>query len=88
MWLHNTSSTARDQLRPHCGELRSAAGAQLQAHVTFDPPVVEQLPAGSSELVTVGVEDADGDAAPGSYRGVVLVAGLDDLWLNLEVVVR
>ena len=43
MWLHNTSSTARDQLRPHCGELRSAAGAQLQAHVTFDPPVVDAV---------------------------------------------
>jgi len=87
MWLHNTSSTARDRLRPHCGELRSAAGAQLQAHVTFDPSVVDELPAGSSALVTVRVEDADGGAAPGAYRGVVLVAGLDDLWLNLEVVV-
>jgi hypothetical protein len=85
MWLHNISPTARDQLRPHCGELRSAAGAQLQARITFDPPVVDALAAGASALVTVRVDDADG--APGSYRGVVLAAGLDDLWLNLEVVV-
>lgn len=89
MWVHNASRTARHRLRPHCGELRSAAGAQLSAGVTFDPPLIEVLSAGSSEQVTVSVDVADGaDGAAGSYRGVVLVAGLDDAWLNLEVVVQ
>ncbi len=86
MWIHNASHTQRHRLRPHCGELRSAAGDRLPAAVTFDPSPIEVLPAGSSAQVTVRVDVADG--AAGRYRGVVLVAGLDDAWLNLEVVVQ
>ena len=53
------------------------------ASVRFDPPVVD-LPARSSRGVDVSV---DADLPAGTYRGVVLAAGIPDAWLPVEVVV-
>ncbi|MGI9053155.1 MAG: hypothetical protein ACR2HQ_10975 [Ilumatobacteraceae bacterium] len=87
IWLHNESHVERRDLRPHCGELRSADGALLAAGVAFAPLRIERFAGRSSQAVTLRVRDVADDAVVGTYRGVVLVEGLPDVWLTLEVVV-
>jgi hypothetical protein len=87
VWLHNGTQAARDDLRLHCGELRSADGGVLPAGLAFDPEVIGELPARSSRGVTVGVAPWEGSAEPGTYRGIVMVTGLADVWLPVSVVV-
>jgi len=88
VWLHNGTAAARHDLRLHCGELRSSDAAVLPAGLTFDPEVVAELPARSSRGITVGVAPWDGTASPGTYRGIVMVTGLADVWLPVTVVVE
>jgi hypothetical protein len=88
VWLHNGTHAARHDLRLHCGELRSAAGAVLPAGLAFDPEVVAELPARSSRGVTVGVAPWEGSVEPGTYRSIVMVTGLADVWLPVTVVVE
>jgi hypothetical protein len=84
VWLHNGSRFPVSGVALHCGDLRAADGAVLPAaSVRFDPPVVD-LPARSSRGVDVSV---DADLPAGTYRGVVLAAGIPDAWLPVEVVV-
>jgi hypothetical protein len=83
VWLHNGSATDYSDVALHCGDLRSPDGAVLPAaSVRFDPSVVD-LPARSSRGVAVSV---GADVPPGTYRGVVLAAGVPDAWLPIEVV--
>jgi hypothetical protein len=98
VWLHNGSGQAYTGLLPHCGDLRTSDGGVLPAAaVGFDPPVVD-LPARSSRGVVVTVTSSangSGDvsaggrvgAPPGTYRGVILVGGLPEVWLPVEVAV-
>jgi hypothetical protein len=88
VWLHNGTQQARSDLRLHCGELRSADGGVLPAGLAFDPEVVAELPARSSRGITVGVAPWEGTAEPGTYRGIVMVTGLADVWLPVTVVVE
>jgi hypothetical protein len=84
VWLHNGSRAPGPAVALHCGDLRAADGAVLPAaSVRFDPPLVD-LPARSSQGVGVSV---DGNASPGTYRGVVLATGIPDAWLPIEVVI-
>ena len=84
VWLHNGSRAPGPAVALHCGDLRAADGAVLPAaSVRFDPPLVD-LPARSSQGVGVSV---DGDASPGTYRGVVQATGIPDAWLPIEVVI-
>ena len=84
VWLHNGSEAAYADVGLHCGDLRASHGGALPAaSVRFDPSVVD-LPARSSRGVVVSV---DADVPPGTYRGVVLAAGVPDAWLPIEVVV-
>ena len=84
VWLHNGSEAAYADVGLHCGDLRASHGGVLPAaSVRFDPSVVD-LPARSSRGVVVSV---DADVPPGTYRGVVLAAGVPDAWLPIEVVV-
>ena len=87
VWLHNESQAERRNLRPHCGELRSADGSRLTANVMFAPSQIERLPGRSSQAFMLRVRDVADDAVVGTYRGVVLVEGLPDVWLTLEVLV-
>ena len=83
VWLHNGSAAAYSAVALHCGDLRASDGAVLPAAlVSFDPSITD-LPARSSRGVVVSVS---ADVAPGTYRGVVLVAGVPDAWLPIEVV--
>jgi hypothetical protein len=50
--------------------------------VQFDPSVTD-LPARSSRGVVVSLNT---DPPTGTYRGVVLAAGVPDAWLPIEVV--
>jgi hypothetical protein len=84
VWLHNGSGAACSDVGLHCGDLRASDRAVLPAaSVRFDPSVVD-LPARSSRGVVVSV---DADVPSGTYRGVVLAAGVPDAWLPIEVVV-
>lgn len=84
VWLHNGSHAPCSGVALHCGDLRAADGAVLPAaSMRFEPPLVD-LPARSSRGVEVSV---DGVVPSGTYRGVVLAAGIPDAWLPLEVVV-
>jgi hypothetical protein len=97
LWLVNRSARDHAGLRLHVTELRSAGGAVLAAGVAFEPDVIESLPARSSRGVRVSVADpdpdpdsegeGDGGAEPGVYRGLVLVDGLPDAWVPVEVTV-
>lgn len=83
VWLHNGSADAYSDVALHCGDLRASDGTVLAAaSVRFDPSVMD-LPARSSRGVVVSVR---ADAPPGTYRGVVLAAGVPDAWLPIEVV--
>lgn len=84
VWLHNGSGRAYADLRLHCGDLRASDGAVLPATaVRFDPASVA-LAARSSRGVVVSV---DADVPAGTYRGVILAAGVADVWLPVEVAV-
>jgi hypothetical protein len=84
VWLHNGSGAAYSDVGLHCGDLRASDRTVLPAaSVRFDPSVVD-LPARSSRGVVVSV---DADVPSGTYRGVVLAAGVPDAWLPIEVVV-
>jgi hypothetical protein len=83
IWLHNGRAKAYSDVALHCGDLRASDGAVLPAaSVRFDPAVTD-LPARSSRGVVVSVH---ADLPPGTYRGVVLAAGVPDAWLPIEVV--
>lgn len=83
VWLHNGSADAYSEVALHCGDLRASDGTVLPAaSVRFDPSVMD-LPARSSRGVIVSV---GADTPPGTYRGVVLAAGVPDAWLPIEVV--
>lgn len=86
VWLHNTTPTDVTALRPHASDLTSSCGTGLGAAVRFEPATVPTLAAGSSLPLRITVDDAPA-APPGTYRGVVLVEGLVETWLVLEVVV-
>jgi hypothetical protein len=91
VWLHNRTPEAHHGLRLHGGELRSADGVVLPGGLTFDPEVVTELPARSSRGITIGVAGVageEGETEPGTYRGVVMVTGLPDVWLPVTVVVE
>ncbi len=84
VWLHNAGGQEHAGLRLHCGDLRASDGTVLPAGaLRFDPDVVD-LPSRSSRGVVVSVE---ADPPPGTYRGVILAAGVPDAWLPFEVVV-
>jgi hypothetical protein len=84
VWLHNAGGQEHAGLRLHCGDLRASDGAVLPAGaLRFDPDVVD-LPSRSSRGVVVSV---GADPPPGTYRGVILAAGVPDAWLPLEVIV-
>jgi hypothetical protein len=86
LWLHNGTTAEHRDLHIHCGDLRSPEGGSLAARVRFDPDTVT-LPPRSSRGVAVTVELVDDGAGPGTYRAMVLVSGLPDAWLPIEVVV-
>jgi hypothetical protein len=87
LWLHNGTTTAIGPLQFHTGELRSADGEILAATVAYDPHSVESLPARSSRGIGVSIEK-DGELASGTYRGLIQIAGAQQVWLTIEVVVR
>lgn len=86
VWLHNPSDNATDKLRVHCGALQSHDGATLPAIGVAVEPDAFDLPARSSRGVQLSV-DGHG-AQPGTYRGLVMVEGLPDQWLPLEVQIQ
>jgi hypothetical protein len=91
VWLHNGTTDAHHDLRLHGGELRSSAGIVLLGGLTFDPELVTELPPRSSRGITIGVASGagrEGETEPGTYRGVVMVTGLPDVWLPVTVVVE
>lgn len=88
VWLHNGTAEPRSDIRLHCSELRAHDGSELRAEVVFEPEVIEQIPARSSRGVVVAVRALDDGAVAGVYRGVVLAAGLPDVWLAVEVLVE
>jgi hypothetical protein len=87
VWLHNGTAEPRADVSLHCGDLRAHDGSLLPASaVRFDPDRVDELPARSSRGVVVSAV-LHADQPAGIYRGVILAAGVPDVWLPLEVVV-
>lgn len=84
VWMHNPTGDALDKLRVHCTEPRAHDGGTLDAAITAEPDAFD-LPARSSRGVRIAVS-APG-AQHGVYRGLVLVDGLPEQWLPLEIVV-
>jgi hypothetical protein len=69
-------------------DLHTADGRELGGGcVTFDPPVLDELAAGSSRVVGVTVS-ADRRMAAGTYRGVIQCVGAPAFSLTLQVEVK
>jgi hypothetical protein len=85
VWLHNPSPDAFDKLRVHCGAPVAHDGSSIDAHALVANPDAFDLPARASRGVEITIEAPD--ARPGVYRTLVLVDGLPDQWLPLEIVV-
>lgn len=86
IWLHNRSAQALSALCLHAGAFHSPAGVPVKATVTFDPDRIEGMPARSSRGVTITVT-VGADSSPGTYRGVLQIAGAPEAWVALELVV-
>jgi hypothetical protein len=86
-WLHNGIAAPVGPLTLHGGELRSADGILLDASLGFDPAYIESMPARSSRGVIVSIAEAR-EPRPGTYRGLIQVAGAPHVWLAVEIVVR
>ena len=82
VWLHNPTTEPLDKLRVHCAAPRAHDGAELVAAISADPDAFD-LPARSSRGVTISVSAPD--ARAGTYRGLVLVEGLPEQWLPIEI---
>jgi hypothetical protein len=88
LFLHNPTVRDVDGLHVHCGGLWAHDGTELAGGVTFDPETVDVLHARSSRGITVSISSNGTAPSPGTYRGIVLVTGLPDAWLPVEVVVE
>jgi hypothetical protein len=84
VWLHNRGARDRTSVALHGGPLLGSDGALLPAGAVHLSPAVVDLPARSSRGVTVAVRT---EAAPGTYRGVVVASGEPEAWIALEVAV-
>jgi hypothetical protein len=68
----------------HCTAARAHDGSELVAALTAEPDAFD-LPARSNRGVTISVSSPD--ARCGVYRGLVLVEGLPEQWLPIEITV-
>jgi len=87
LWLHNATGHVRRDVRFDAGELRRHDGRVLGATLACDPTVVDEMPARSNRGVAVTLGPLADDDAPGTYHGVLLVAGLPEVALPVRVVV-
>jgi hypothetical protein len=86
-WIHNSSASAVNDVRPHCAPLRSHLGHEMDVDViTFDPPGLMPLPPRSSCGIEVSVAVPQ-EAVPATYITVVLVTNVPALYLPLLVTV-
>jgi hypothetical protein len=83
VWLHNPSADAFDKLRVHCGAPHAHDGSSIDADALVVEPDAFDLPPRSSRGVQISV-DAAGVRA-GIYRTLLLVDGLPDQWLPIEI---
>jgi hypothetical protein len=91
VWLRNDTAEPVPGVRVHATELRRHDGRVLAAGLAVDPAEVGELPARSSRGIIVAPgppsPTAGGDE-PGTYHGVLLVAGAPEAALPVRVVVR
>jgi hypothetical protein len=85
VWLHNPTAEPFDKLRVHCSVPQAHDGSSLDTAAIMVDPDAFDLPVRSSRGVQISVT-APG-ARPGTYRAMVLVDGLPDQWLPLEITV-
>ncbi len=83
VWIHNPTNAGLDKLRVHCGAPQAHDGATLDALSFIADPDAFDLPARSSRGVEITV--CAPDASPGVYRTLLLVEGLPDQWLPIEI---
>jgi hypothetical protein len=84
VWLHNRSTRSHRDVSLFCGDLRASDGRTLPSSVVRFAPRTVDLPPRSSRGVVASMRDG---APCGTYRGVILAAGLSELWVPIEVAV-
>jgi len=87
VWLHNPGSNALDKLRVHWGPPQTHDGSTLDPLSIVAEPDAFDLPARASRGVTLTINVSDVHAAAGTYRTLLLVDGLPDQWLPVEITV-
>jgi hypothetical protein len=87
IWLHNGGAEDLGEIRLRCSDLLAHDGGSVAADTIAFHPAVVPLPARSSRGVVIAV-DVPTAAAPGVYRGTLLVDGYPDLWLPVELTLR
>ena len=86
-WIHNAAAVPMEGVRPHVGALRSHRGDEVApAAVTFDPPVLDPLPARSRCGIEIRVTPPAA-TPPGTYDTVILVANAPGVCLPLRLTI-
>ncbi len=88
LFVHNPTVRDVHGLRMHCGGLWAHDGTPLADSLVFDPQTIDVLHARSSRGVKISTASDCTGQAPGTYRGIMLVTGLPDAWLPVEVVLE
>jgi len=87
VWLHNGGPSNLGDVRLRCSDLLSHSGDVIEAGAIYFDPEPVPMPARSSRGAVVTIQVAD-NAAPGVYRGTLLVDGYPELWLPLVLTLR
>ena len=85
-WLHNDSGAPVGPLALRATELVSSDGSPVGAVLSFDPSTIEEMPARSSRGAKVSATLGP-TCGPGTYRGLVQIAGSPNGWFAVEIVV-
>ena len=87
VWLHNTTEAAIGELRPLLTPLIDSCGRVLDVDAHLTPERIPILRAGSSVPLHLRLVADHHHVPGGTYRGLMMIGGLPDQWLVVELVV-
>jgi hypothetical protein len=86
IWLHHQHEGPVGKVQLSVTPLRDARGDEPEVTWTFEPGVLVDLEPGESRAITLHLSIAD-SCATGTYWGMVLADGLDDVALPLRIAI-
>jgi hypothetical protein len=83
VWVHNPTERGLAGLRVHCSRPRAHDGTELEESCLGADPAEFELPARSSRGIRLTVKAPLAPA--GTFRAILLVEGLPEQWLPIEI---